>query len=458
MYNSNILRSTLCFVFCFSLLGAFAQKRIVDKIVGQVGNHIVLLSELESQYQYEMSKNPGVGPEVKCSILEGLLVEKLLLTHAELDSVVITDDQVEAQLDARMNQILSMMNNDEDRLQQFYGQSRSQLKNRVRTDMKERMMIQTKQQSVIQSVGITPREVIELYNSIPTDSLPLFNSEVEFAEIIVSPVPNAEEKEKAKAKLEGLKLRIENGEKFEEIARVYSDDTGSARQGGDLGMTSRGMLVSEYEAASFALEEGEISPIIESMFGFHLIQLIERRGNNYRTRHVLITPEITASDRQLSIDILKNARQEVMNDSITFAQAVKEYGDSEAESFNNGGRVRNGRTGNTFFQVGDLDLEPDIYFALDTMEVGDISAPIEFRMPNGDRFYRIIKFQSKTEPHRASLDQDYSKILEIAKANKKNAALAEWIEEKIVSTYIKMDPAFHACPNFARWNIDKAKP
>ncbi len=445
-------------ILCFALSTSLeAQRRIVDKIVGQVGNQIVLLSELESQYQYEQSKSASAGQEVRCAILEGLLVEKLLLVHAELDSVVVTDDQVEAQLDARMNQILMMMNNDEDRLQQFYGQSRAQLKNRVRQDMKERLMIQTKQSDVVQNVDITPNEVIEMFNAIPVDSLPLFDSEVEIAEIIISPTSNEEEKAKAKAKLQGLKERIEAGEDFAEVARIYSDDVGSARQGGDLGMVGRGILVPEFEAASFALEPMEISPIVESMFGFHLIQLIERRGNNYRARHILIKPEITSADLELAKSKLLEARQQIMIDSLSFAEATKKYGDSEAESYNNGGRVRNPRTGNTFFQVDEFQ-EPDIYFAIDSMEVGQISAPIEFRQMTGERFYRIIQLQSKTDPHRASLKQDYSKILEIAKSQKNNEALAEWIKEKIDVTYIKMDPEFYGCPNFANWNLEEIRP
>ena len=439
------------------LSGLSAQMRVVDKIVAQVGNEIALLSELETQYQYETRRGP-VSDEraLKCKVLESLLVERLLLTHAELDSVIVSDVQVEAQLDARMSRILQMMNGDEERLQSFYGESAAQLKNRVRQDMKDQLMIQTKQQDVIASVDITPNEVIEFFNQIPVDSLPLFNSEVEIAEILVSPAMNEEEKKKAKDKLEGIKQRINDGEEFAELARIYSDDPGSARQGGQLGMLSRGMLVPEYEAAVFALEAGQMSPIVESVYGYHLIELIERRGNNFNSRHILIKPEITPADLELAQAKLSEARELITSDSITFGQAVKEYSDEQAASFNNGGRITNPQTGTTFFEANEID--PDIFFAIDRMEVGDVSEPIEFREPSGDRYYRIVQLQGRTDPHRASLSKDYNKICQIARANKKNEALADWIESKIDETFIEVDPRFIGCPNLESWGVKASRP
>jgi len=445
-------RTAVAVCLIFLGVGAFAQISLVDKITAQVGNHIVLLSELEAQYRYESNRAPVANPhELRCRLLEGLLVEKLLLVHAELDSVVVMDVEVEARLEDQMNQILRMMNNDEQRLESFYGQSIPQLKNRVRDDMRDQMMIQGKQQEVIASVTITPSEVIEFFETIPKDSLPLFNSEVEIAEIVATPVPNEVEKQKAYDKLADLKARIESGERFAELARIYSDDPGSARAGGDLGMLGRGMLVPEYEAAVSALEEGQMSPIVESVYGYHLIELIDRRGNNFQSRHILIKPEITQADLELAQSRLIEARELIKSDSITFGQAVQEYSDEDAPSASNAGRVRNPQTGNTFFQTN--QLEPDIYFAIDTMDIGGVSEPIEFRQPSGDRFYRIIQLQGKTQPHRASLEQDYSKIQDIAKANKKNVALAEWIESKIDDTYISVESDYVGCPNFEGWNL-----
>jgi peptidyl-prolyl cis-trans isomerase SurA len=284
------------------------------------------------------------------------------------------------------------------------------------------------------------------------DSLPYFNSEVELGEVVIYPEVNREEKMKAYAKIEKVMERLEAGEDFAELASTFSDDYGSARDGGNLGWNSRGTFVPEFEAAAYKLEKGGISDIVESQFGYHIIQLIERRGNSVNTRHILVKPELTQADIDLAKNLLDSVRMLVMNDSITFQQAVKKYSDDREQSYSNGGRMVNPKSGDTFFEMADVDA--DIFFAIDTIEVGEITAPIQFRARTGEPVLRIVQLQSRSIPHKASLREDYSKIQLAAKDSKKNQAFNDWIEDRIKNTYIEIEEPFRSCPNLKQWDLE----
>lgn len=264
------------------------------------------------------------------------------------------------------------------------------------------------------------------------------------------PQVNNEQKQIAKAKLEELRRRIvEDGEEFGELARIFSDDPGSARAAGDLGMQRRGTFVSEFEATAYGLEKDEISTVIETEFGFHLLQLLERRGNSVHIRHILVKPAITDNDRLLAQAKLDSVRYLLQVDSITFSQAVKKFSDENQQSFNNDGSLMNPKTGNTFFEIGDLD--PDVYFTIDTMQVGSYSAPFAFESQTGESSYRIIILKSQTEPHKASLAKDYSRIKKATLEEKKNKFINEWVQEKMENTYIQFDESYKGCPNLQAW-------
>ena len=428
----------------------YAQDTIVlDKIVVKVGGEVVLLSDVEEQMAMMRERKLTPGDQERCTILESLMAQSMLVHYAKIDSVKVTDDEVEGEIDARMNQILAYMNNDRRLFQEVYGQTVSEMREQVREDMLRKLLGDRLQAEIMDKVTVTPSEVQEFYNKIPKDSMPYFNAEVELAEIVMFPVVNEEERGRALEKIGRIKEQLEAGEDFAALARKFSDD-GSAREGGDLGWTSRGQFVPEFEAAAFQLEVDEISDIIETEYGYHIIQLLERRGNSIHTRHILVRPRITDADRQLTIDKLDSVRNLVLMDLIAFPDAVRKYGDKRVQSYSNNGRMINPKTNNTFFETGDVDSE--IFFSIDTLDVWKITPPIEYRTPLGDYLYKIVQLQGRTAPHRANLQQDYSRIQDAAKESKRNSVFSDWIDDHIPNTYILIDANYKGCPNLERWN------
>ncbi|NRA49361.1 MAG: peptidylprolyl isomerase [Phaeodactylibacter sp.] len=452
MNTSIKFLASAIFILCLGT-NAWAQREVIDKVVATVGGELVLLSEVEEQRALMASQQPNLPEDIRCNIMDQVMANKLLLNQSKLDSIVVGDEEVEAQLDARIERILGFMNNDVNQFEEYYGQSINEVKAQFREDLKNQLLVERMRGQIMASVTVTPSEVKTFFGSIPQDSLPYFNSEVEIGEIVYKPEINKEEREKAISLLEELRERIVDlGEDFSELAGKYSDD-GSARAGGDLGWAKRGRYVPEFEAAAFRLEKDEVSPVIESMFGFHIIQMLERRGNSIRVRHILIKPEVTDADLELAKAHLDSVRQLITEDSMSFSFAVKRFGNDEQQSYNNDGRMVNPATGNTFFEIGDLD--PDIYFTVDTMDVTNVSAPFMFRDPTGERYFRIVQLQSRSSPHKADLGKDYSKIQLAAIEAKKNDFINDWIEDKVEATYIDIDPMFGTCPVLRKWTVDR---
>ncbi len=454
----KIIVLAVLFLFSTSLF-AQQQREVIDKIVGKVGNELILLSDVEEQFDLTEKERGGVPPDFRCALVDNLLAKGLLLTQAKLDSVEVSDEEVDAQLNARIEQILGYMNNDVSQFEEYYGQSISAVRKQFRDDLEDQLLVQRMRGQVVAGVTVTPAEVKSFFASIPVDSLPYFNSEVEIGEIVYKPQVSAAEKQKALTKLEEIRTRIvDGGEDFGQLASIFSDDGSSARLNGDLGTQRRGTFVPEFEAAAYNLENGEISKIVESEFGYHLIQTIERRGNSIHTRHILIRPEINQDDLQLAQSRLDSIRTLILNDSISFSRSVKRFSDKDQQSFNNDGSMVNPKSGNTFFEIADLD--PEVYFTIDTMEVGNISAPIEFRNPLGEIYYRIILLKSRTKPHKANLAQDYSKIKAAALESKTTSHVNKWVTEKMGATYIAIDRMYHGCPNLQNWlkEVQTAKP
>lgn len=432
------------------------QRQVIDKVVATIGGELILLSEVEEQHAL-MQAQQGVVPEnARCRILDNLILTKLLLNQSKLDSIEVLDAEVEEQLNARIDRILTYMNNDIQQFEEYYGQSISEVKDQFREDLKNQILTERMRAQIINNVTVTPSEVKAFFNQIPVDSLPYFSSEVEIGEIVYKPKVNATERKKSIDKLKQIREQIINGEAtFEEMAARFGDD-GTARVGGDLGWSKRGNFVPAFEAAAYKLEKDEISKVVETEFGFHLIQMLERRGNSIHVRHILVKPEITDADLELAHNHLDSVRQLIVDDSLSFSVAVKRFSDEDIQSYTNDGRMVNPATGNTFFEVGDLDA--DIYFTIDTMEVGDISAPFAFSGPTGETFYRIVQLQSRTAPHTANLAQDYSKIQQAAIQSKKNEYISEWVLEKAESTYIDIDPMYYSCAEIPKWLKDPIRP
>lgn len=444
--------SIIIFLFLLqSQSGWTQQKLIIDKVGAQVGAELILMSDVENEFNYLASMQKNVKPEVKCMILQEIIVSKILVTQAKLDSIEVEDDEVETQLDARMDQILRQMGGDENLFESYYGKTVAEMKNVYREDIRSKLLSDKMMSQLISNIQITPSEVIDFFNSVPVDSLPYFNSEVEIGEILYTPKLNEGEKQKAREKLENIRNEILSGKgDFAELAKKNSDDFGSGRQGGNLGWQKRGSFVPEFEAVAYSLKKDELSEIVETEFGFHLIQVMERRGNTINARHILIKPRMTPQDLAKAKSELDSIRTLIVEDKLTFDAAVKKFSDKNSMSYHNNGRMTNQKNQSTFFET--KDLSPEIYFALEDLEVGEISQPLEVKGQSGEIQFQLIKLLTRTKPHRASLQEDYSRIQEFAKESKKSEYINNWRQEKIKSNYIFIDEQYlSACPNLESW-------
>lgn len=427
-------------------LSAQQDKAIIDRVVATVGGEIILLSEVQEQYNFAKKDQPTLPPDYQCLVLQNLIVQKLLVNQAKLDSVIVKDEEVEAQIDARIERLRAYFNQDDKAIEEFYGQSVSDMKSMLSTDMRNQLLAERMQGKVTEKATITPLEVQRFFSNIPKDSLPYFNAEVEIREIVYKPKVSPEEHSNAKKRLEDIRKRIaEQGEDFAELAKKFSDDPGSGAQGGDLGFQKRGTFVPEFEAMAYKLEANQISPVVETEFGFHIIQLLERRGNLIHCRHILIKPEITDADLERAKNSLDTLRQQIRDGKMTFTDAVKRFGDKNQQSYNNDGRVANPRTGNTFFEVG--DLETSVFFAIDGLKEGDIAAAFQYKGQDGSDLFRLVQLVSRSKPHKADLKQDYGKIQMAALEQKKGEYTEKWVLEKLNTTYLSVGDLFLSCPN-----------
>ena len=439
VYFKNIL----VVAFLITTGQAFSQSYLVDKIIARVGTEYVLLSDLQSRISY-IHDNYGEQNGLDCYVLQELLAQKLLINQAKLDSIEVTSEEIDQQISARIEDILTKMGNDESRFEEIYGKSVDEVRREQRENLQDQLYTDKMRARVMADAVATPAEVTEFFNSIPSDSLPYFNSEVEVSELVYKIKPNEEEKERARTKLLSIREQILSGKvTFEAEAKKYSVDKGSGENGGDLGWVKRGSFVPEYEAVAYNLEKGELSDIVESQFGFHLIELLERRGNLIHTRHILLKPTVRLADINKARAELDDIRSSVLGDSISFELAVRLHGDEDQQSFNNGGRMTNPKSGNTFFEIADLDF--DVFIEIDSIQVDDITKPVLFDALSSDPYFKLLRLDSRTTAHKANLDSDYAKIQLMANERKKIEEFNHWVLRRVNNTYVDIDEGYHLC-------------
>ncbi|MBC6696936.1 peptidylprolyl isomerase [Hymenobacter puniceus] len=443
LLTAVLLAGTITSGFAQLGIGRPAGRQVVDGIIAKIDNQIVLRSDLEAIYAQEVARADGkpLPPNLQCRIMQSLALNKLLLAKAETDSVVVEDAQVKSELDRRMNYFAQQIGS-EKKLEEYYNKPIKQLKEDLRPQVREQLTQQKMQEQIAGKVTVTPREVRQYFSRIPKDSLPYYSTEVEVGQIIKYAKINSSAKQATQAKLNELRARILAGESFEELAKKYSEDPGSGAQGGYLGFFKRKELVPEYEAAALRLEPGGLSPVVESQFGFHLIQLIERKGEQYSTRHILLKPATGTTDANEAAKELTKLRRRILADSITFAKAAKDNSDDKTSGAN-GGLLSNREDGSSYLPLDKLD--PAIFFTIDTMKVGHITPPMPYRTDDGKDAVRIIWLKSNTAPHQANFKDDYQKLSQAALSEKKNKALDEWFRENRGSVYIEVDPQYTGC-------------
>lgn len=435
------LLSILIAAHCL-LLSVAAQP--IDKVIAVVGSNIIMLSEVEAQYLQIVAQGYAEDPSIKCDLLEELLFQKLLVNQARLDSIEVSDDQVEEELDRRLRYFISQIGS-EQKLEEYYKKSIVEIKDDFRELIKDQLLGQNMQYKITGEVKVTPAEVRDYFSKIPSDSLPYINVELEIGRIVKKPIISKKEKDEAKARAEELRQRILDGAKFETMAKLYSEDPGSATNGGELGFFGRGNMVPEFEALAFSLQGKEISEVFETEYGFHFLQVIERRGEQVNARHILITPKTSEGDLTSSKILLDSVYDLLLKDSLTFAEAAEKFSDDEGDK-NNGGIVTNPQTGSTKFEMDQLSsIDPTLFLTIDKMKVGEFSKPIITSAQDGKQAYSIILLKSRTEPHKANLRDDYQKIQTAASTMKESNLVRDWIAKKIATTYIRIDEAYLNC-------------
>lgn len=421
---------------------------MIEEVVAVVGKNYVLMSDIEGQYA-QLKMQGGVRKaelETKCQIMEELLLEKMLIHQAALDSVEVSPEEVNAELDQRMRYFISQFGSQE-KLEKYYGKTVNDFKSELRQVITDKLMVRKVQGSITENARVTPSDVKSFYRKIPKDSIPLISSEVEVAQVVKKPPISFQEKQEVKERLRKLRERVQNGESFEALAVLYSEDPGSARQGGDIGLHGRGELYPEFEAVAFKLKPGDISDIVETEAGYHIIQGIERRGEFVRVRHILIRPKISPVELARSRNFLDSIAQLIRLDSITFEAAVEKF--STDPSKINGGILINPVSGSTRWAVDELD--PKVFFVIDKMAVDEVSTPVLMVDESGEEAYRILKLKNRTQPHRATLEQDYDLIQNLALQTKQHEMMLNWIKANSKRIYININEKYKDCPFMQTW-------
>ena len=426
--------SFLMISFQFFTLSLVAQE-MVEGIVAVIGDKAIFKSEVEQQYlQLKASDLTNNNP--RCELMQELMFQKLLSHHAEVDSLVVTDNEVNDAIDQRLKYFVSQIGS-EKKLEEYFDKPIIQIRQEFQTIFREQLLAQRMESKITSNLRVTPQEVFKFYNNIPKDSLPLFPEEIYLSQLVIYPQVDQSERERIIKKLKGFKKRIQNGEDFSFLASLYSDDPGSANVGGDLGFMKKGKLVPKFESVAFRLQEGELSDIVETKFGFHLIQMVKRRGQEFNVRHILIQPKISSKSIKNAKNKLDSIIKFMIIDSLSFEQLAIKY--SEDESKNNGGRIVNPQTGSSSFVLEELEFS--ISSTIDGLKEGEYSKPTVFISFDGRKGCRIINVDRIIEEHKASLKEDYDRIQSVALQEIKVKALDKWKKNILKETYtdIKKD-------------------
>ncbi len=430
---------------------AQAQKVLADKIIATVGDKFILKSDIENavaDYKRQAQGQEGVVIPSNCQILEGQLIRKALVLQAQKDSVNVTDEEVQSAIDLRIRQFLQQFGSKEV-LEEVAGRSVYQLKEDFRVLIKEQKLADEMQQKIVEKIKITPNEVRAFYNKIPVDSLPLYESEVQVTELVMHPKANRDIEEYVIKQMMDYRRQIEAGiNKFDQLVKLYSEDPSSKE---NLGQFSLNRNVKDFDpafmAGAFRLKEGQISAPIKSKFGYHLIQLISRSGDEAVVKHILRIPPITNDEINESKRFLDSIRKEIIASKLTFGEAVNKWSDDEGSKFS-GGAIT-GRDGSTYVNYDQFDK--DMVVLIKSMKPGDISAPQVYTDDRGRKTLRLVYFKDRTEPHKENLKEDYNKVAARALEAKKAKILENWFKEHIQNYYIFIDPEFTTCEEVKDW-------
>ena len=455
MYMKNILKLSLAIAAVMLPLCGSAQVYpggLVDKTVAVVGNEMISLSQLEQEILYMRMQGMFSDKNMRCEQLERMLESKLFLMQARVDSLSVNQEMVNSSLAQRMDQVRTNFGGDE-AVENFYGKPLYKLRQEWRQQLEDMTLTQQMQSQIASKIPeLTPQDVKDYIKNTDPEDLPMVPIKYQLSQICIYPDREAANLA-VKEKLLSIRERIINGEKFSTLARIYSEDPGSARKGGELGMASKSIFWPAFSDAAMSLKPGVISQIVETPDGFHIIEVIDKKGDMFNARHILIKPQYTEQDKEKAFKTLDSLKTEIHNNAVTFSLAAKFYS-QDAATKTNGGQMADPNTGSSYFEID--QLKPEDYAAIKNLKEGEISEPVESKDNegrDGNTVYKIIRVDKIIPAHPASFENDYSTMLEEAKMKKQTEAIDEFIDSKIKTTYITIDPIFKDC-DFSRegWN------
>ena len=417
----------------------------IDKVIAVVGDEIILRSEVENQYLQYISQGVTSNEELRCEILEDLMTQKLLIFSCKQDSISVTKEEIEQEVETRVNYYVDQIGSIE-KVEQYFEKDIYQIKKVLSELVEDQFLIQRMQSSITKDVKITPFDVNEFYEKMDKSELPLIEDRYKLSQIIVKPKMSEDQINKLTDRLNAFRKRVLNGEDFKVLAALYSDDPGSANNGGEIGFVSRGTFVPEFEKVAFRLKKGEVSEIVKTNFGYHIIQLIERRGDQVNVRHILLKPKYSSTSLQnarLRIDSIYN---KIKNNEISFSQAIKSYSDDDTK--NNNGLLINPSNGSSTYTIAELGSS--IKYLIEGLNEDDFTKPVKVESNEGS-IYRILNVVEKISSHTANLDLDYDFFQTQALNFKKQEKLDEWIEKRIKNTYVELKEIDKNCKSSYKW-------
>ncbi len=444
----NFIKSAAFLLVLSSIsVQAFAQKYsdgLIDKTVAVIGDEMIAISDLESEVRIMMAQGYASDRNVRCEILEQMMISKLFLMQARLDSLSVNNDMVDASLQERLDNVRSSLGGDEN-VEKYFKKPLYKLRDEWRKALMDQSLIQQMQTNVASSIpDLTPYDVQQYIDSTDVQDLPIVPIKYQLSQICLYPDREAANLA-VKERLLEIRERIMNGEKFSLLARLYSQDPGSARRGGELGLASKSVYWPAFSDAAMALKPGIVSQIVETPDGFHLIEVLEKDGDMFNARHILMKPEYTDEDRETAFKTLDSLKTELQNGAVSFDLAARFYSQDPATR-TNGGQMSDPNTGSAYFEID--QLKPEDYNAIKDLKEGEISAPFESRDNegrSGNTVYKIVKVDKIIPAHTASFEEDYNLLMEQAKNELAMKAIDDFIDGKLATTYIVIDPLFKDC-------------
>ena len=448
MNNLRIMRFAVAAVVALTaFVTASAQKYqngLIDKTVAVIGNEVIMLSDIEEEIKNQQMGGFMSDKSGRCEALENMMVSKLFLMQARVDSIEVNNDMVESNLNEYMANILTYYGGEEG-VEKQYGKTTYKLRQQLRKDLEDRTLAQQMQQEVAQKINeLTPYDVQQYVDNTDPADLPMVPVMYQLSQICIYP-DRAAAKLAVKERLLAIRERIINGEKFSTLARIYSQDPGSARKGGELGMASKSIFWPAFSDAAMSLKPGVVSQIVETPDGFHLIEVLEKKGDMFNARHILLKPEYTSEDMENGFRVLDSLRTELANEAVTFELAARFYSEDPATR-TNGGQMADPYSGSSYFEID--QLKPQDYAAIKDLKEGEISesfVSLDNEGRDGNTVYKIIKVDKIIPAHPASFTNDYTLLLNQATGVKRQEAIDKFIDSKIKSTLIIIDPLFRDC-------------